>query len=88
MQNQYKLRAAPRRVPEEAWDDHDKLMMEKGTAMNRKAFRRKFRDPRPTKKRGFRGHRQNAHELPEFVAGTNHERHQARRKLKEESRNA
>lgn len=82
-QEMTRMKMKPRRVPEEEYDDHDRLFMSKSTAYNRKQQRRKFRDSKYTKK-GFKGHAKNKHQTPDFVAGTNHERHVARREQRQQ----
>lgn len=78
----------PRIVPEDEWDDHDREFMSKGTGYNRKYRRRKLRDSNYTKKRGFKGHKNNPHQVSGFKLGMNHERYLARRKIREELQNA
>lgn len=75
-------RLKPRRVPEAEWSDHDREWMAKGTLHNRRASRRKLRDTRFTKHRGFGGHLKNSSKAPEFKIGTNHERHAERQRVR------
>jgi hypothetical protein len=48
-QKMYRELAAPKRVPELLYDDHDREWMKKGTPVNRKARREKYADPALTK---------------------------------------
>lgn len=87
-QEMYRRKSRPRIVPEDEWDEHDRLFMSKGKMFNRRHLRRKFRDHDFTRKKGFKGHAKNKHQVPDFVEGTNHERHLMRRKLREETQDA